>query len=72
MMFELWEIESANLIRQFETEDEALAFVRVAMHDHGSGYVASWELAKAWRDRDSETPAIGDALVRYTLSRIPA
>lgn len=34
-MFQLWEMESANLVGSYPTEDAALAVVRTAIEKHG-------------------------------------
>lgn len=40
-MFQLWEMESANLVGSYPTEDAALAVVRAAIEKHGRESMAA-------------------------------
>jgi hypothetical protein len=44
MPWELWDTESGNIIDAYETENQALAEVRVAVATYGPEYVNSWAL----------------------------
>ena len=45
--YELWDIESANLLAAYPTEEAALAFVRQVIAADGPAMVVTWELARA-------------------------
>jgi hypothetical protein len=47
-VFELWDGASRNLIGAYESEADALAFVRAYVAEHGPGYPSSWALL--WDD----------------------
>lgn len=72
MVFELWELESANLIADYETEEAALELVRTAVRAHGRDYVLTWELAIAPEDGDAETVASGEDLIERAFKGIAA
>ena len=72
MIFELWELASANLIAQFDAEGDALRFVRAVLRDQGSEAIASWELVRAWENRDSEVVAAGATLAERARDHISA
>ena len=72
MVFQLWELDSANLIADYDTEAAALEFVRAAVHRHGREYVLSWELAVAPEDGDAETLACGEDLIERAFRGIAA
>jgi hypothetical protein len=42
--YELWDGRSRNLIAAYETEADALAYVRGYVTEHGSAYAQSWVL----------------------------
>ena len=44
MIYELWDIETANLVESFTTEAEALEAVRKAVDDLGRKIVRCWAL----------------------------
>ena len=44
VIFELWDVASANLVGSFATENEALAAVRIAITQHGKRVVRPWAL----------------------------
>jgi hypothetical protein len=69
VLVELMDIESANLIGSYRTEDEALEVVRAAITQFGQPYVYTWALG--WLDQ--RTPAlIGAQLARRALTKIQA
>jgi hypothetical protein len=43
-IFELWDTASRNLIGAYESEVDALGFVRAYVAEHGPGYPSSWVL----------------------------
>jgi ribulose bisphosphate carboxylase small subunit len=70
--YELWDLETRNLVDAFGSEADALAAVRDALAQHGSSYVASWALARATRRRVVPI-AEGSALIaRATAARAAA
>jgi hypothetical protein len=67
MAIELWNDKTGNAIDDFDTEDEALAFVRETISLRGKRAVATWAL-----DVSGDAPMIrGKELVRRALA-IPA
>lgn len=44
MPIELWDDRSGNAIEDFDTEEEALAFVRTMLERGGESAVAEWAL----------------------------
>lgn len=67
MWFELWETETANLIQEFDSESEAIAFVRDAAQRHGRDYVMTWELAQVQDGSDSRAILAGEKLAARAL-----
>jgi hypothetical protein len=55
--FELWDIETRNVVGAYATEAEALAAVRSALNGHGRTYVASWALI---HDTDDQTSLLAE------------
>src|SRR5919198_147625 len=50
--FELWDTATRNLVGAYESEGEALAFVRAYAGQHGPAYPSSWVLL--WDDEATE------------------
>jgi hypothetical protein len=71
MSYELWDTESANLLGDYPTEQEALIVVRRTALAHGSSAVSSFALA--FEDEEGETHPIaaGEALLDRAHSAIP-
>jgi hypothetical protein len=63
MSFEIWEMQTGNLVASFAREEDALALVRDAMNDHGESYIATLALVREDDDGQSVTVATGYALV---------
>ena len=65
-LYELWDFESRNLLGAYETEDEALAIVRVMLDEYGAGAVRLWGLG---HDRRGKLVSLveGEALARRAL-----
>ena len=72
MAFELWDIETANLVGDYPTEEAALDVVRTSIREHGPEAVAV--LALAYEDDAGETRPIaaGAALVERVQAAMPA
>ena len=67
--FELWENRSGNLLAEFDTEEEALGYVRTAAKDLGMPNVLSWSLHR------SDSPAsiaYGKALYALAERQTPS
>ncbi len=47
-IYEVWDTTTSNLVTASETEDDALAFVRAHVAQHGRQYPLSWALL--WDD----------------------
>jgi hypothetical protein len=60
--YELWDLETGNMVEAFHSEPEALAAVRDAVARHGAAYVDNWALAHA-TIRKVRSLAQGQALV---------
>ena len=69
MTFQLWEIDSANLVGSYETEEAALAVVRTAIEKHGREAVDTIMLLREGARGRLTTIAEGAALVERALSR---
>jgi hypothetical protein len=67
--YELWENRSGNLLAEFDSEDEALQFVRDTVKGGDLATVLSWSLHRS----DTATPiAYGTALYALVDQRMPA
>ncbi len=44
--YELWDMATNNLVEACESEDDALAFVRAYVAEHGTEYRTSWALLR--------------------------
>ena len=67
--YELWDLQTGNMIDAFGSEREALAAVRAAIERHGLGYVTSWALAHATR-RKMRTLGEGQTLIERALAEV--
>jgi hypothetical protein len=64
MIFELWDVESGNLVNAWESETEALAEVRAWVDAYGPAPVQAWVLLRDDDpDRDLVVVAEGAALI---------
>jgi hypothetical protein len=68
MAYELWNRENANIVGEFDTEDEALAFVRDMVDAHGADVVLPWALAY----EETRSIAIGVELLSWAQKPVPA
>lgn len=70
--FDLWDIESGNLIGTFEDEEDALSFVRKLLDANGLAYADALDLG--WMDPDGASRSIttGSALVDRSHAAEPA
>jgi hypothetical protein len=58
MAYELWDRESANVVGEYDTEDEALAFIHRMVQAHGPDVVLPWALV--YEDEAEETHSIAN------------
>ncbi len=66
--YEMWENRSGNLISEFDTEDEALRFVRDTVKAGGLAAVLTWSLHRS----EAATPiAYGTALYALVDEHTP-
>jgi len=70
--FDLWDIESGNLISTFEDEHEALTFVRSLLSANGLAYANSLDLGWMNSDGKSHSIATGAVLVDRAHAAEPA
>ena len=70
--FDLWDIESGNMIGTWEDEAEALAFVRNLLVANGLAYANSLDLGWMNPDGRSRSIATGAALVDRAHAAEPA
>ena len=63
VLFELWDIESGNLIGAYDSQEAALTIVRDANTRHGASYVRGLLLSRENSRGRSRTIAMGDALL---------
>ena len=71
--FELWDTTTNNLVEACDAEDDALAFVRAYVAEHGRQYPASWVLL--WDDETVDLAgqiAEGSALLVRAGAAAPA
>jgi len=71
-MYELWDLQSGNLIDTFLTEAEALAWVRRSLKDDGPGYAQGLAMLSLEAGGERLLTAQGGALVELALTRAPA
>jgi hypothetical protein len=73
MIFELWDVESGNIVNTWESEAEALAEVRASVDAFGPSYVESWTLIRDDEpDSDLIVIAEGAALAARARAAEPA
>lgn len=69
MAHELWDHESANMVGDYDTEEQALAFVRRMVEAHGPDVVLPWALA--YEDDAGETRSIAIGMDLLHRARNP-
>ena len=67
MAFELWDIDTENIIGRYESEAEALEVVRRSIERYGTGYVDAWELIQEVPRGEMVTIAKGAGLAERGL-----
>jgi hypothetical protein len=63
MKYRLWDTDINRLFGTFETEGEALAFVRILIHDYGKAYADDLALGCERGDGSFTEPLVGAALL---------
>lgn len=71
VIYDLWDLETANLIAEFATEDEALAAVRELIELNGSSYADALSLGYANETGEGGNVASDRALVTLALGISP-
>ncbi len=72
MIFELWDIETGNVVTTYPTEEAALAVVRQTALLHGRAYATSWALGSEADGDESSDVLEGADLVERALQGISA
>jgi len=62
MAYDLWDVESGNIVNTFETEREALAVVRTLLELNGQEYARALSLGYEADDGSMRIVAEGDEL----------
>ncbi len=63
MTYEIWEMQTGNLVASFGREQDALALVRDAVAAHGEAYVRSLALVREEEGGHATTVAAADQLL---------
>lgn len=63
MAYEVWEMQSGNLVASFSLEEDALALVRDAVKAHGPEYARSLALVREDESGETTTLATADQLL---------
>lgn len=71
--YELWALDTGNIIADYDTEADALAEVRAFTKAYGREAVSDWSLAQHGEsESDFQHIAEGDALAARALDRVGA
>lgn len=65
MKYRLWDTDINRLFGTFDTEDEALAFVRALLESYGNAYANDLALGCERQDGSFTPPLTGAALVEH-------
>jgi len=68
VIFELWDLDSGNLMGSFSSESEALELLRNAIEAYGVSYVGSVALGRRDAEGKVESIAEGSALAGRVVS----
>ena len=72
MYYDLWNIDSANIVESFDSEAEALAAVREMVEAYGEESIADWSLIPREGSDYGETIAHGRDLLDRARQTMPA
>jgi len=64
MAYEIWEMQTGNLVASFSVEADALALVRDAVETHGEAYARNLALVREDGDGQTTTVATADELLQ--------
>jgi len=70
MAYEIWEMQTGNLVASFSREGDALALVRDAVEAHGEGYVKT--LALVLEDDAGCSTTVATSYSLLERARVPA
>ena len=70
LVYQLWDIDTGNLIGEFDAETDALVAVRDAFALHGRAYAEGLALGTVGSTRHPEHVAVGAELVTRALHAI--
>jgi hypothetical protein len=68
--YEVWNRESANLVGDFDSESDALAFVHEMVEQHGPDVVLAWALAFEDDGGETHSIAVGADLLHWSQKRV--
>ena len=68
MAYDLWDVESGNIVNTFDTEREALSVVRTLLSLNGQGYAGALSLGYEDDDGSMRIVAEGDELATRAAS----
>jgi hypothetical protein len=71
MAYDLWDVESGNIINTFDTEPDALAVVRTLLDLNGPAYVQALSLGHEAADGSMRIIAEGDDLAALLAKSPP-
>lgn len=64
MMFQLWDVQTGNMVGAYDSDTAALAVVWKLLSTHGPEYVETLALARVTRRGDTTTIALGHDLIK--------
>ena len=67
--YELWDIQTGNIVGSFATEDEGIEVVRTLLDSYGRAYAADLSLSRRDDDGVARVVAMGDQLLRLIAHR---
>jgi hypothetical protein len=70
MAYEIWEMQTGNLVASFGLEEDALALVRDAIREHGAQYAQTLALVR--EDESGRTAAVAAAGGLIERAGLPA
>ena len=67
MTYDLWDVESGNIVNTYETEAEALAVVRELLRQNGDGYASA--LSLGYEDRGGRMGLVAEGAALAARAR---
>ena len=71
MAYEIWEMQTGNLVASFSHERDALALIRDAVKAHGEGYATTLALVREDERGCATTVATADELIAREFPYCP-